>query len=100
MESEIAGDYWENRDQVRKAHTRYLLKKSSHLIVPLPDRDEAMWDHDDTGHSYLTDAGINTARAAIRAEKKARIEMILMWVPGVVGILGTLVGLAAILVRK
>jgi hypothetical protein len=36
----------------------------------MPD-DEAMWDQDYTGHRYLTDAGINTVRAALRFEKKA-----------------------------
>lgn len=100
VEAEIASDYWENRDEVRKAHTTYLAKKASRLIVPAPERNEAMWDPGSDGRSHLTDVGINAMRSAIRAEKKARLEIFLMWVPGIVGILGTLVGLAAVLMKR
>jgi len=59
-----------------------------------------MWDSEQGGFSYLSQLGINKLRADIRAERKARVELFLMWMPRVVGILGALIGLAAILVRK
>jgi hypothetical protein len=48
----------------------------------------------------LSRAGINELRSAIRAEKKARVERFLMWAPGITGILGAAIGLAAILIGK
>jgi hypothetical protein len=95
-------DYFEYQDEVRAAHMRYLLAKASHLILPIPGREEkTMWQEDRMGHTSLTELGINTVRSAVRAERKARLEMFLMWVPGVVGVLGALIGLASIvMVRK
>jgi hypothetical protein len=65
-----------------------------------------MWVHDGDRH-FLTPAGFAQLRAAIRAERKARAEetkaradLFAMWVPGIVGILGALIGLASILVGK
>jgi hypothetical protein len=70
--------------------------------VPVPSlgTSDGTWDKDNEGYSYLSQIGINKLRADIRAERKARVELFLMWVPGVVGILGALIGLAAILMGK
>jgi hypothetical protein len=102
IESEEAGEYFEYQNAVYKAHTRYLTSKAYRLIVAIPtSSDEGMWeeDHGD-GRRYLTEKGIGALRAAIRAEQKARVEMFLMWMPGVVGILGALIGLASVLVGR
>jgi hypothetical protein len=61
-----------------------------------------MWEHDvpGLGRPYLNRAGLKQLRSDIRAEKKARAERLLMWVPALtamVGIIGALTGLAAIL---
>jgi hypothetical protein len=98
---EIAADYFEHEDDVRRAHTKYLLAEASRLIVPIPDREEEnTWRMTFSGHQVLTETGINTLRAAVRAERKARLEIFLMWVPGVVGLLGAAIGLASILIKK
>ena len=52
------------------------------------------------GVAYLSQRGINKLRADIRAERKARVELLLMWVPGVVGVLGALIGLVAVLTAR
>jgi hypothetical protein len=96
-----AQDYFEHQDDVRAAHSRFLVSRASQLILPLPGRDDkTMWEDDRMGRTSLTELGINTVRSAVRVERKARLEMFLMWVPGVVGILGTLIGLVAILTGK
>lgn len=94
-------DYFEHQDDVRVAHSRFLVSRTSQLILPIPEPDdETMWEEDYMGRRTLTKIGINTVRSAVRAERKAQLEMFLMWVPGVVGILGTLIGLAAILMGR
>jgi hypothetical protein len=96
-----ANDWWQHQDDVRAAHSRFLVAKASEMILPIPKFDDkTMWKDDQMGRTTLTELGINTLRSAVRAERKARLEMFLMWVPGVVGILGTLIGLAAILTGK
>jgi hypothetical protein len=101
IDHDAAREYFEYQDDVRAAHSRFLTSKASQLILPIPERvDKAMWEEDYIGRTSLTELGINTVRSAVRAERKARLEMFLMWVPGVVGILGTLVGLAAILTGR
>jgi hypothetical protein len=101
IEQYAAQDWWQHQDDVRAAHSRFLVAKASEMILPIPKFDDkTMWKDDPMGRTTLTELGINTLRSAVRAERKARLEMFLMWVPGVVGILGTLIGLAAILSGK
>ena len=62
--------------------------------------DDEMWESDGPNRFFITEHGIDHMRAAIRAERKARVELFLMWMPGVVGILGALIGLVAVLTSK
>jgi hypothetical protein len=106
---EIAGgrdDYlW--RQRINALQTAYLQAQADRLIVEVPDfYDATMWVHDGDRH-FLTPAGFAQLRAAIRTEKKARAEetkaraeLFAMWMPGIVGILGALIGLASILIGK
>lgn len=89
-------DYWETRQEIKMAHSQYLLRKASRLLLPAPDLNNEMWETD----RCLSERGINHMRKLIREERKARVELFLLWVPGVVGILGTLVALASILLGK
>jgi hypothetical protein len=101
IDDDGAGDYFYIQDEIRKLHSRYLCSQTSRLLLPLPaTSDETMWEKEGANYIYLTEHGINHLRAAIRAERKARVELFLMWMPGVVGILGALIGLAAILMQK
>jgi hypothetical protein len=101
IDQDTIRDYFEYQDDIRAAHSRFLVSKASQFILPIPDRnDKTMWEEDYMGRTSLTKLGINTVRSAVRAERKARVELFVMWMPGIVGILGALIGLAAILVGK
>jgi hypothetical protein len=102
MESRGMADTCEYEDEIFRLHTRYLISGAHRLILPTPDRkNEELWRECIVlGRKTLSRKGIHELRTAIRAEKKARVERFLMWVPGVVGILGTLIGLASILTGR
>jgi hypothetical protein len=89
------------RWKVREATSDYLISKADRLIIPLPpDDDEKMWTivDDDSERKYvLTYAGINELRNAIRAERKGRIERWLMLTSGLVGVIGAITGLVAVI---
>lgn len=88
-------------DEILRLHTEYLIRVSNRLIVPYPAANEpGMWERDDEGYVRLTEAGMSKLRADIRAEKRSRLERVIMWLPGVVGMLGALIGLAAVLTGK
>ena len=88
-------------DEILRLHTEYLIRESNRLIVPYPAANEpGMWERDDEGYVRLTEAGISKLRADIRAEKRAHLERVIMWMPGVVGVLGALIGLATVLTGK
>jgi hypothetical protein len=90
--------YW----RIRVLTTQFLVSEAARLVVPLPSlEDKELWTHWGSGapneEHVLTIKGINELRAAIRVEQKARAERFLVWVPGVVGILGALIGLVSVL---
>lgn len=100
IESDAAGDFFYFQDEVRRAHSRHLIQEAQRLLVPSPDSNDAnLWDKEGN-RVWLTEKGINHMRAAVRAEKKARAELLLMWIPGIVGVLGALIGLASVLMSK
>ena len=96
------GDEGVLRRRIHAAMSKYLVSKANRLVIPLPDwEDERFWSvNSEAGEPVLTRAGINELRSAIRAEKKAGQERFLAWVPGIIGILGAMIGLAAILLGK
>jgi hypothetical protein len=90
--------YFHYQDEIQRLHSNYLVSQARRLFIPVPPlQDKTVWEHDMADRVYLNEQGINQLRAAIRAEKKARAEFVLMWVPGMVGVLGTLIGLASVL---
>lgn len=89
------------QEEIQKLHSKYLLRQAYRLLVPRPEfrKENGMWDQDQEHFAYLSEAGINKLRADIRAERKARAELFAMWMPGVVAILGALIGLVSVLKR-
>ena len=87
------------------AHTSRLIKMAHDLMIPVPYSWETA--HKDKWvqgamHRYMTTEGMTELRAAIRAEQKARRELIVMWTPlvsALVGLIGAITGLAAVLGR-
>jgi hypothetical protein len=101
IENDGAGDYFHFQDEIKQLHSRYLTTQASRLLIPRPPmNDDEMWESDGPNRFFITEHGIDHMRAAIRAERKARVELFLMWMPGVVGILGALIGLVAVLTSK
>jgi hypothetical protein len=87
--------------KIRELLSDYLISEAYRLFIPLPNWDKQdQAGNGDTAKYVLNRDAINELRSAIRAERKARAERFLMWVPGIVGILGALIGLVSILVGK
>ncbi len=88
-------------------YTRSLLRTARRLRVPVPrsatgeGEPTGYWEQgSQTGARYLTEVGIERLREDIRKELKWRREARAHWlafVPAVTGILGALIGLAAVL---
>ncbi len=98
LESDYSHIQVQYLEEILRLHTEYLIRESSRLVVPYPATSEpGMWERDDEGYVRMTEAGISKLMADIRVEKRARLERVIMWMPGVVGILGALIGLASIL---
>ncbi|MBC9883855.1 hypothetical protein G8O24_42030 [Bradyrhizobium sp. INPA01-394B] len=101
LEYERNMDGIDSADEIRRLHSRYYTRQAARMLIPLPDAsDKTMWEHVPPNRVYCTEQGIMHIRSIVRAERKARLEMFLMWVPGVVGLLGGAIGLASILMRK
>jgi hypothetical protein len=99
LQSEVGAAEWFSQIEIQQLHSDYLRSVAYKLVIPIPSLGEnLMWDKFSDNLHCLSEHGINKVRADIRAEKKARVELFLMWMPGVVGILGALTGLAAVLV--
>ena len=89
--------------------TSRLLGQARRLRVPIPsfrNSDGSESDHwyqgSQTGGWYLTTLGVNSLRREIRLEQKDRHEnmaMYLPWLTAITGIVGTVTGLVAVLVR-
>jgi hypothetical protein len=89
--------YFYYQEQIARLHSVHLMDQAIRMFVPIPSfEDEAMWKKSGaTGEYFMTEQAINHLRTAIRAERKA-----VMWVPGIVGLIGAAIGLAAIVVKK
>jgi hypothetical protein len=101
LEYERNMDGMNSADEVRKLHSRYYCLQAARMLIPLPDlMDKEMWEHESPNRICLTEKGVMHVRSIVRAERKVNLEIFLMWVPGVVGLIGAAIGLASILIRK
>jgi hypothetical protein len=101
LQTEVGADEWFSQCEIQQLHSDYLRNVAHKLVIPVPNfSDNLMWDKLGDSLHCLSEHGINKLRVDIRAERKARVDLFVMWMPGIVGILGALIGLAAILVGK
>ena len=86
-------------DQISCLKSSRLHAIANRLIVPIPKmQDETYWETSYyTGGYFLTTEGMNEVRKRIRQERKERCELILIWIPSIVGILGGLIGLITVI---
>ena len=62
--------------------------------------NEEYWYIDNTfGRSHLTTAGVIKLRSDIRAERKARRELLMSLLPMLIGVIGALTGLLSIILK-
>lgn len=90
--------------------TSELLRQARRLRVPIPyirssdGTESALWyEGRQTGGWYLTAAGVRSLRQEIRQELKDRHESssrFLVWLTALTGILGSITGLVAVLLRN
>ena len=77
--------------------TRALLEEANKLLLPTPSHsDQDKWEESGLGE-FLSSAGISEVRSAIRREKRERRESWGWWITLVIGLLGTLIGLVAVI---
>lgn len=99
----IVNDLWPERTRLSRAimelETDYLLQQARWLSVPLPDEDkEGMWvDARVDGRWFLTDKGQFTLRAALRLERKDRLESWRLWLPTIAAALSAVAAWVAAL---
>ena len=98
--------YMENEraeDEISQLTTRYYTRMANRLMIPIPKFQPTggAWIESAyrPGRYILTTSALHELRAAVRAEKKARTDAWLAWLPLItvlVGVLGALTGLVAI----
>lgn len=86
--------------------TRKLVRRARQLRVDIPPRPVNDWTSEhwilsqSQGDWYLTSAGINIVREAIRTEKRWQREQrahYITWFTAIAGLIGTITGLVAVL---
>lgn len=91
-----------NDELRRQVVTKYLVSKAHRLIIPVPDyNDDLKWEEGHrSGGKYLTSLGVKELRSDIRKERVERFQSLqafLFWIPMLIGLIGAIAGLVAIL---
>jgi hypothetical protein len=90
----------EPEDKIKLLKTHYLISIADKLSLPTPpitEKDER-WEKGDFLDRYvLTNKGITELRGLIRQENKEKHEIILRWIPIIIGLIGAITGLVAVL---
>ncbi len=81
--------------------TEHLCRKAKRRMLPLPSlKDNEMWENlPYASRPTLTGQGISQVRASLREETKARRELVVPIGTLVVGFLGVVTGLVAVIIR-
>lgn len=82
--------------------TKYYQEICNRYVIPMPDKDEGNYcifnfDDGEGEREILNTEGFYKVRSLIRQEKKERREALGFWVTLLIGLLGAIIGLAAIL---
>jgi hypothetical protein len=89
--------------EIRHAVTQRLIQLADRYLIPHPEfRSEGGdWVQSSaSGQWHLTAEAISALRAAIRQERKERSESWRMWLAACTGLVGTLIGLVSLLLKK
>jgi hypothetical protein len=75
----------------------YWLEQAQRYLLPTPNDEAYIPSKLDKRFSYLDEETLTSLRAAVRKEQKERSENFRIWATLVVGIIGALIGLVAVL---
>ena len=94
--------YQEYQDEITSLVTDHLRLKARKLMIPLPDfGDENSWERSGFSNRYiLTEKGIFDLKTKIRNEQKENLQLYLPWLTLMVGVIGSLTGLFAIILGR
>ena len=89
-------------DDIRYLEHRYLTSVAERLLLPVPpfvsEERGGLWEQTQmTGKWCLTSEGIRKLRGEIRTEKKERTELLARWISIIIGLIGAITGLMAVI---
>lgn len=107
---QLAGEVWQtdeerfaldNQKELIRLHiTSYLRLRADQLLIDFPrvKEEEGLWEAGPYSHRYyLTRKGIEEVRSKIRKEERERQDVYLRWGSVLIGIIGALAGLIAVI---
>jgi len=90
-------------DEIYQLEADYVQRQAERLLLSIPKFSEISdhWEKSPFTKSWrLTRPAMLELRSAIRAEKKERSELARSWLTGITGLIGVLIGLAAIILGR
>lgn len=100
-------EYLMLEEEYEDIYSRKLVRKAHRLRVPVPRRppdntasnEHWMWAGT-IGRWHLSTDGVIAVRAAIRAQQKARLDLVSPWLGSLIGLVGAITGLVAVLTSR
>ncbi|MDP3027901.1 MAG: hypothetical protein Q8O04_00075 [Deltaproteobacteria bacterium] len=89
-------------DEIHYLEQRYLISIATRMLLPVPpvisEEKGGRWEQSDvTGKWQLTSEGMRELRQLIRTEKKESTELLTRWITIIVGLIGAITGLVAVI---
>ena len=89
-------------EEIRSLVTDYLVSKAQKMFLPVPSlrEEDGFWEQGRYYASwYLTNKGVAMVRKSIRAEKDEKFNLAIRLAPAIIGIIGALTGMFAVISR-
>jgi hypothetical protein len=89
-------------DDIFYLEHRYLTSVATRLLLSIPpfvsEEKGGLWEQSQlTGKWHLTSEGIRKLRGEIRTEKKERTDLLSRWIAIIIGLIGAITGLVAVI---
>ena len=101
LRAEVSSEIWPVFEKIDALKTRRFRQIANRLMVPMPEsKDKELWKdlHYVQGRA-LTDKGFWELKKFIRQERRERRDGFLVWLAALIGVIGAITGLAAVLTR-
>lgn len=91
-------------DEIQYLEQRYIIALARQMLLAVPpvidEEKGGLWEQSNsTGKWLLTVEGLRQLRATVRAEKKERTDALSRWVTIIVGLIGAITGLIAVIMK-